>query len=127
MTLMTLVYGGSAGDREKAIASTIPPTGAGVIIEGLPDGTGVLEDLAASCQLQLQRIAPGCPCCHGNLTVRVMLNRMLRPKPAKIYLAIADASHLPAIREFLQEDQYRQRLMLGPDINCFIDAIGHAS
>jgi hypothetical protein len=118
MTLMTLVYGGGPRDRERAIAATVPPIGAGVIIEGLPDGTGVLEELAASSQLQLQRIAPGCPCCQGNLTVRVMLNRMLRLKPAQIYLGIAEASHLPSIREFLQEDQYRERLLLGPEINC---------
>ena len=118
MTLMTLVYGGSPSDREKAIAATVLPAGAGVIVEGLPDGTDMLENLAASRQLQLQRIAPGCPCCHGNLTVRVTLNRMLRLKPTQIYLGIADASHLPAIRKFLQENQYREKLSLGPEINC---------
>jgi hypothetical protein len=118
MTLMTLVYGGTLGDREKAIASLAPHLGASVIIEGLPDGTGVLEALTVTKQLQLHRIAPGCPCCHGNLTVRVMLNRMLRKSPQQIYLGIADASHLPAIREFLQEDQYRERLSLGDEIDC---------
>lgn len=118
MTLMTLVYGGTPGDREKAIAAFAPHTGAGVIIEGLPDGTGVLEDLAATSQLQLQRIAPGCPCCQGNLTVRVMLNRMLRQSPQQIYLGIADGAHLPAIREFLLEEQYRERLLLGAEIDC---------
>lgn len=118
MTLMTLVYGGTPRDREKAIASVAPPTGASAIIEGLPDGTGILEALAAKRQLQLQRIAPGCPCCNGNLTVRVTLNRLLRQSPQQIYFGIADASHLPAIREFLQEDQYRERLLLGPEIDC---------
>lgn len=118
MTLMTLVYGGTPGDREKAIASAAPPTGASAIIEGLPDGAGVLEALATTSPLQLQRIAPGCPCCHGNLTVRVMLNRMLRSGPQQIFLGIADASHLPAIREFLQEAQYREWLLIGPEIDC---------
>ena len=118
MTLMTLVYGGTPSDREKTIASLAPHNGASAIIEGLPDGTGALEALAATSQLQLQRIAPGCPCCHGNLTVRVMLNRMLRQAPQQIYLGIADASHLPAIREFLQEAQYRERLLIGPEIDC---------
>jgi len=118
MTLMTLVYGGTSNDREMAIASVAPNTGASVIIEGLPDGTGVLETLASTSQLQLQRIAPGCPCCHGNLTVRVTLNRTLRQAPQNIYLGISDASHLPAIREFLQEDQYQQRLSLGTEIDC---------
>jgi hypothetical protein len=47
-----------------------------------------------------------------------MLNRMLRQAPQQIYLGIADASHLPAIREFLQEDQYRERLSLGDEIDC---------
>jgi hypothetical protein len=118
MTLMTLVYGGSPGDREKAIASIAPATGASVIIEGLPDGAGLLDDLAAASKVQLRRIAPGCPCCHGNLTVRVMLNRMLRKAPQQIYLGIADASHLQKIREFLQEDQYRERLTLDTEIDC---------
>ena len=115
---MTLVYGGSPGDREKAIASIAPATGASVIIEGLPDGAGLLDDLAAASKVQLRRIAPGCPCCHGNLTVRVMLNRMLRKAPQQIYLGIADASHLQKIREFLQEDQYRERLTLDTEIDC---------
>lgn len=118
MTLMTLVYGGTPSDREKAIASAATATGTSVIIEGLPDGAGLLEDLAAASKLQLQRIAPGCPCCHGNLTVRVMLNRMLRRAPQQIYLGIADASHLQTIREFLQEDQYRERLLLDTEIDC---------
>jgi hypothetical protein len=118
MTLMTLVHGGRHRDREKAIADSAGHTGAGVIIEGLPDGSGLLETLAASGQLQLHRIAPGCPCCMGNLTVRVTLNRMLRQTPKQIYLAIADATHLPAIREFLQDEQYRERVVLGPEIDC---------
>lgn len=118
MTLMTLVHGGNHRDREKAIADSAAHPGAGVIIEGLPDGSGLLETLAASGHLQLQRIAPGCPCCTGNLTVRVTLNRMLRQAPQHIYLGIADAVHLPAIREFLQDEQYQDRLTLGPEIDC---------
>lgn len=118
MTIMTLVHGGNHRDREKAIANIVSQSGAGVIIEGLPDGSGLLEALAASGQLQLHRIAPGCPCCMGNLTVRVTLNRMLRQTPKQIYLGIADATHLPAIREFLQDEQYRECLALGPEIDC---------
>lgn len=118
MTVMTLVYGGSHKDREKVIATTACQSGASVIIEGLPDGSGLLEILATSGRLQLQRIAPGCPCCMGNLTVRVNLNRMLRQAPKQIYLSIADASHLPAIREFLQDEQYRERLTMGPEFDC---------
>lgn len=115
---MTLVHGGSQRDREQAIADSLAAGSAGVIAEGLPDGTGVLELLAASGRLQLQRIAPGCPCCLGNLTVRVTLNRMLRQRLQQIYLSIADASHLPAIRAFLQEAQYRNHLSLGSEIGC---------
>lgn len=115
---MTLVHGGSHRDREKMIADSASQDGTGVIIEGLPDGSGLLETLAASGQLQLHRIAPGCPCCMGNLTVRVTLNRLLRQTPKQIYLAIADATHLPAIREFLQDAQYREHLTLGPEIDC---------
>jgi hypothetical protein len=118
MIIMTLVHGGHHRDREKAIADRASHSRAGVIIEGLPDGSGLLETLAASGQLQLQRIAPGCPCCMGNLTVRVTLNRMLKQVPAQIYLGIADATHLPALREFVQEAQYRKHLILGPEMDC---------
>lgn len=120
MILMTLVHGGSHRDRENAIATAASQQGAAVIIEGLPDGSGLLETFAASGQLQLHRIAPGCPCCMGNLTVRVTLNRVLRQAPAHLYLGLADASHLPAIREFLQSEGYRQHLSLGPEINCSV-------
>ncbi len=118
MIMMTLVHGGSYHDREKAIAHIAARSNAGVIMEGLPDGSGVLETLATAGQLQLQRIAPGCPCCLGNLTVRVTLNRMLRQAPKQIYLGIADASHLPAVRAFLQDEPYREHLSLGPEIDC---------
>lgn len=118
MIVMTLVHGGSQQNREHVIATLTATNGAGVIIEGLPDGTGRLEALANSGQLQLQRIAPGCPCCLGNLTVRVTLNRMLRQNLPQIYLGISDPAHLPAIRTFLQEAQYRDHLVLGPEVDC---------
>jgi hypothetical protein len=122
MMVMTLVHGGSHHDRETAIAARVEQGGAAAIIEGLPNGTSLLEPLAASGLLQLQRIAPGCPCCLGNLTVRVSLNRMLRQAPDRLYLSLADGSHLPAVRDFLQGEQYRERLRLGPEIDCSPDA-----
>ena len=119
MTVVTLVTGGSGAAREQAIAAHIDPQVANAaIIEGLPDGSAVLETIAEGLSLQVVRVAPGCPCCTGNLTMRVTLNRLLRHAPDRLYLSIANAGHTSRIATFLQEDQYRKHLQLGPELVC---------
>lgn len=119
MTVVTLVCGGSGAAREQAIAAHIDPQVANAaIIEGLPDGQALLEASAGSMSLQVVRVAPGCPCCTGNLTMRVTLNRLLKRPPACLYLSIANARHKPQIAAFLQETQYQAHLQLGPDLVC---------
>lgn len=119
MTVVTLVCGGSGAAREQAIAAHIDPQVANAaIIEGLPDGQAFLEASAERLSLQVVRVAPGCPCCSGNLTMRVTLNRLLRCAPARLYLSLADASHKPQVAAFLQEKQYQAHLQLGPDLMC---------
>ncbi len=115
MTELRLVHGGDAAAREAAIARHLRPGATAVaLLEGLASDTG----LEPSDTLQVIRIAPGCPCCTGNLTMQVTLNRVLRHPPATLFLSLADASHLESIRSFLQQEQYCVRLMLGPDLNC---------
>ncbi len=119
MTVVTLVSGGTGAAREQAIAAHADPRiASAAIIEGLADGRALLETAAEGMQLQVVRVAPGCACCTGNLTMRVTLNRLLRRAPACLYLSIANADHKPQIVAFLQEVQYREHLQLGPELVC---------
>lgn len=122
-TPLTLVSGGRAAGREAAIAQALPPDQpAAVILEGLADGNGILADLAEqvspspSFPLQLLRIAPGCLCCSGNLVLRVTLNRLLRHPPARLFISLADASHIEQLRTWLTASPYDALLALQADI-----------
>jgi len=113
----TIVTGPRAGAREAAIASFIDPAAPGegasaVILEGLPDGTLLLEP---SSTLLLARIAPGCLCCAGNLVMRVTLNRLLRQRPTRLFIGLASGEHLGQLRSWLSSSPYDQLLSLTPD------------
>ena len=109
----TLVIGGTASARETAIAAAVDPANASaLILEGLPEGTSQLDNLTASGRVQISRIAPGCACCTGNLTMRVTLNRMLRRKPTHLYIGLATSGHLAGIRDFLTQPPYDKLLHL---------------
>lgn len=124
----TLVAGGRAGQREAAIAAALlPGQSCAVILEGLADGNSVLADLADSSDStelappgvaipQLLRIAPGCLCCAGNLVLRVTLNRLLRQPPQRIFISLANATHIDTLRAWLQAPPYDAHLALGPDL-----------
>ncbi|PXX45293.1 GTPase [Undibacterium pigrum] len=112
-----LVHGASYTQREAAIAASLARlrnNSAGnnadknvVILEGLPDGQDILHPTEL---LHVSRIAPGCFCCIGNLSLRVTLNRALRQKPANIYLGIASDAHLDKLLLTLQDPTYNQLL-----------------
>ena len=113
-TAATLVSGASAGARERAIAAALEPGAThAVILEGLPSGEAVL--LAAP-GLVIARIAPGCLCCAGNLVLRVTLNRLLRPRPTRLFIGVANGEHLDQLRSWLQAAPYDQLLELTPDL-----------
>ena len=122
-TPLTLVSGGRAAEREAAIAQALQPGHAtAVILEGLADGNAILADLAeeispsSSFPLQLLRIAPGCLCCSGNLVLRVTLNRLLRHPPARLFISLADATHIEQLRTWLTASPYDVLLALQADI-----------
>lgn len=122
MTLTTLVTGLRASAREAAIAGAIAacidadsPTA--LILEGLPDGTSRLDPNTCSAITQVARIAPGCLCCTGNLTMRVTLNRMLRRPPARLYISLATTTHIEQLRAFLTQPPYSDYLTLTPDLS----------
>lgn len=127
MTLVTLVFGGSSAARQAAIAAHAPPgQSATAIIEGLPSTSSRDGLMPGSNDLQLLHIAPGCPCCTGNLNMRVTLNRTLRKNPGRLYLSLANSEHLSGVINFLQEDQYRERMEIGEPVDCSIPGTGFA-
>lgn len=116
---LTLVAGGSYAQREQAIAklceadaasasvspsaSASPSACIAVVLEGLPAGDLLLQ---SSGRVLIHRIAPGCFCCIGNLTMKVTLNRLLRQPLTHLYLAVASSAHLDNIQLTLAQPPY---------------------
>ena len=115
-----LVTGASPASREAAIAAALddPATprsdAVAIILEGLPSGSSPLQH---SDKLLVSRIAPGCLCCAGNLVMRVTLNRLLRQRPARLFIGVADIAHLDQLRSWLSSPPYDQLLALTPDLH----------
>jgi len=113
---LTIVSGADYAQREATIwqagACFLDRHGSdsriAVILEGLPSGNFLF---LPSAKINIQRIAPGCFCCIGNLTMRVTLNRLLRQKIQHLYLGVASAEHLQNLRETLQQAPYDQLLL----------------
>ena len=117
MTLATIVVGTNAALREAAIANAIDPAqSTAVILEGIPSGSSALDQ--PHDHLQVIRIAPGCVCCIGNLTLRVHLNRLLRQAPERLFISLATDAHLPQVRAFLSAEPYRDYLTLSDEIRA---------
>lgn len=115
----TLITGATAAVREAAIAEAIDPQQhSALILEGMPDGRGRLDQFLPSPTFHIARIAPGCLCCTGNLTMRVTLNRMLRHGPALLYIGLATSEHLEQIRLFLSQNPYDKLLRLTKDLHA---------
>ena len=113
--LVTLVAGGDPAAREAALARKVNAahhaSQTAIILEGKPDNAANFDP-----GIQIIRLAPGCPCCTGNLVMRVTLNRLLRQPPAQLYISIADAGHLAATRSFLTQSPYDSLITLGDDL-----------
>lgn len=119
MTLTSLVMGGRAKDREAVILSKLDSQlHTAIILEGLPDGSSELDTLASSPNLTIVRIAPGCMCCVGNMIMRVHLNRMLRAKPERLYISVANSEHIEQLRLFLTQAPYDDLISLTNDFVC---------
>lgn len=114
MIQTTLVAGGTAAERERAIAAAIVHSErTGLILEGLPDGSALI---GASDQVAIARIAAGCPCCEGNLVLRVTLNRMIRQQPVRLFIGLAASTHVQALHAFLAQPPYSNFLALTKDL-----------
>lgn len=119
MIPVTLIAGATPSKRERAILASInPERQTAVILEGLPDGKSVLDEVAQSSDIWLARIAAGCLCCAGNLVMRVTLNRMLQRAPQHLFISLNDTAHLEHTRAFLSSDSYRNLVSLTEDLTA---------
>ena len=110
----SLVTGASVAAREALVAAHLSiGQRTAAILEGLPDGRTVLSP---SDTLVLHRVAPACLCCTGNLVLRVTLNRILRSRPDRLFIGVANLDHLDQLRSWLQQPPYDQLLELTPDL-----------
>jgi G3E family GTPase len=117
MTLTTLVLGEHVAEREAAIAAMIDPAQVTVLIlEGLPDDTANHGAFVNHLNLQIHRIASGCPCCTGNLVMRVTLNRILRQHPPRLFISCAATGHHDQIRRFIRHAPYDGLLTVTEDL-----------
>lgn len=128
MVRVTLVTGASAAAREAAITAAIRPAASApvpdrtiaLILEGLPSGlsqeAAALDPQHNPGLAQAARIAPGCLCCVGNLTLKVTLNRILRHPPQRLYISLASATHIGQLRAFLSSPPYDSLLSLTDDL-----------
>lgn len=116
MTRITLVTGRQAATREAAIARLLQnECKTALILEGLPTGSNSFFEQQAN--LTSVRIAPGCLCCTGNLTLRVNLNRLLRQAPDHIFISLANDTHLDQLRQFLASPPYDELLQLNDTVS----------
>jgi len=113
----TLVIGATPAAREAAIRAALAPAEhTAIILEGIPDTQSGLDSAVPA--LRIVRIAPGCVCCTGNLTLRVTLNRLLRTKPDRLFIGVATSAHIAQIRAFLSAPPYDNLLALTQDLHA---------
>jgi hypothetical protein len=91
-----------------------PTSDAAALLEGLPSGRGGLDDFP---ELKLQRNAPGCACCSGNLVFRVTLNRLLKDDPKRLYIGVAPGTHLGQLATMLATPPYSEWLEIAEKIS----------
>jgi hypothetical protein len=126
----TLVTGSTAATREAAIAAALDPQcRTAVILEGLPSGTGLLDAMAEAADnhvhamndryaVDIARIAAGCLCCAGNIIMKVTLHRIIRSRPQRLYIGLANPSHLSNIHAFLSGEPYGNLLALTENMDA---------
>ena len=113
-----LVFGGSASEREQAIAqqltSNVESIKTAVILEGLADGKNHLQ---VDDNLIVTRIAAGCLWCTNNMIMRVYLNRLIQQKPRQLFLSLSSSDHLDQVVTLLSSGGYEKNLELANQLN----------
>lgn len=102
----TRIVAGRPGPSRAALLATLlseaPSQPAACILEGgMPDGS---EEVCAGPTTFVHVLAPGCPCCSGNLALRVTLTRVLRhERPRYLILALIDPKHQESLAKALSQ------------------------
>ena len=98
-----LLTGLPGAPRAAAIAHCLAQVPAAARVSLLLEGASADEPKpGATGALRVHVLAPGCPWCIGNLTLRVTLARVLQQEdPQVLIMAIADASHRPRLARLL--------------------------
>lgn len=117
MTRCTLVIGGTGPQRFAAITARIQPDEpTAVILEGL-SGIPAPTDCHHAL-LSITTIAVSCPCCDNGLIMRVTLTRMVQRRPARLFISLADRTHLAHMQRFLGAPPFCSRLTLTEPLDC---------
>lgn len=96
MATATVAVAGSAAIADWLVRTAGEPRAA--LVEGLAPAAGLPEDLAVT------PLAPGCPCCLGQVPMRVALVRLLRrDRPQHVLLVLAGEAHLARARALLAD------------------------
>ncbi|MBI3230098.1 MAG: GTPase [Burkholderiales bacterium] len=126
----TLLAGATPQAREQACYAfwqALPakrlalPSQVFFIIEGFASGSSPLAEISGA-SVQIQRLAPACLCCSGNMVLNVHLNRLIRQvqksrqqSDVQLVISLADAEHLTSLRAKLTAPPFQQYLQLLPD------------
>lgn len=99
--------------RANAVAALLshisPHAKVALVLEAMAP-TGV-PDAPSGFRGSVHVLAPGCPCCVGNLALRVTLARILRlEQPEHLVIGLVDGSHQSSLRERLSEPPWSERL-----------------
>ena len=102
--------GPARGEALSSLVRGLPGQAAVVLVlEGAPTDGSAESDLLLG--LPVHRLAPGCPCCIGNLTLRVTLARILRAAaPDHMVIALIEPEHVPNLCRLLSAAPWDVRL-----------------
>ena len=128
MTDCTIVSGGTAYDREAAIAARLDAhISTAVLLAGTHGGRHPLADTAKWPHMRVETIMAGCPCCNAGMVMRVMLDRILRRRPARLFIGLAQADHLRHLQDYLSTAPYAALVCLLAPVDCaFVASVGPA-
>lgn len=111
----TLVVTGSRGSgKTRLIARLLDERPPGEIWAALLEDRGTAR-IEAGAGRAIVRLDSGCPCCAGQVSLRVALTGLLRSaRPARLFVELDAASHAQAVLRLLAGPWLAPVLALGP-------------
>lgn len=103
-----LITGGTAQEREQLIAEQLAPDLSAIaLLEGSLPPSGTLTSIP---NLATHLLTGGCPCCAGNLVLKVTLNRAIRSRPEQLFISLRSPAHSKTLIALLQDPSYAGHL-----------------